>query len=187
MTTPAPTIELLLPEGFSLVTAPDGDTVTLVNRHRDGGDIFALGFLTVVVLLFASGIGDRVFGLPGMLGALAVTSPLWGWLALSTLRRAFNRTTVVATPGTLSIRVGPISKAGSAELATDEVGSIQSKHFENRSSTRGGKLLITKTWSVWVHVKNGKELCLAEPLDTEAQARAIERKLDAALRARKGT
>ena len=164
---------VLLAQG---ATAP---TVVVVNKHRDVGDIFSLFFLGLVVMLFASGIGGKLYDVIGVGGALLITSPLWGWLMVNALKRLVNRTTVTASPGSIAIRVGPIA-GGSRTIPYDTLSALHVKQFENRSSTRGGSVLITKTFSVWARLKSGEEVLIAEPLDSEAQAKAIEKELNAA-------
>ncbi len=176
MTAPDPVADVQLPEGFTLEASDE--RVVLVNKHRDPGDIFALTFLGIIVVLFAGGIGGKIFDLLGAGVGLAVASPLWGWLVVGALKRGLNSTHVVVTPGSLSVRVGPIGRAGSRELTTKDVLSFHVKSFENRSSTRGGKLLVTKSFSLYAKLQDGTELLIADPFDADAQARRLEKAIE---------
>lgn len=154
------------------------DALTIVDTFHDLADAFSLSFLAVVVVSFAGGIGGKLFDVPGFVGGLALTSPLWGWLVVGALKRVVNTTRITVTKGTISVRVGPIGRKGSRELTGKDV-TVSVKGFENRSSTRGGKLLIVKTYSIWAN-----DLCLLEPFDTEPEAKDVEKKIVAAFKGR---
>jgi hypothetical protein len=166
-----------LPEGMSLESA--GDVVTIVSRYRDLGDAWSLGFLALVVVLFSIGVGAKAWDALGAGIALAVTSPLWGWLGLGALQRLVNTTRVVVKAGELTFQVRPLARGGPRTLTTKDITSVVVRAFEHQSSTRGGKLLTTKTYSVIANLDaalhKDKELVLLDPLDTDAQARFVER------------
>lgn len=170
-----------LPEGIVLNKTDDG--VVIVDRHRDQGDIFALFFLGLVVVMFVGMFGNRIYDWVGVLIGLVVTAPLWGWLWLGALRRAVNSTKIVVTPGTVALKIGPVPGGGSDKFDDKDIGQVHTKSFENISSTRGAvKPMIVKSYSVWLRRSNGKEVHLVDELETEQQAQLLAREIQGALR-----
>jgi hypothetical protein len=170
-----------LPEGIAFTQS--GDTVTVVNKHRDLADCFALFFLGLVAISAGAGAGVKLGDDKGLLIGVLVTLPAWGFLWLGALRRIANTRTVIAKPGSLALAIGPIPGGGGRALSAADISSVHVKSFENISSTRGAtKPLIIKTYSVWVKDKSGVDVCLVEPLDSDAQARFLEKALARAVK-----
>jgi hypothetical protein len=175
--------DVQLPEGIALDKTGDG--IVIIDRHRDQGDIFALAFLGLVVVLFVSMFGNRIYDWVGVVIGLVVTAPLWGWLWLGALRRAVNSTKIAVSPGAIALKIGPVPGGGSETFGDKDVGQVHTKSFENVSSTRGAtKPMIVKTHSVWLRTSNGKEVHLVDELDTEQQAQFLVREIQAAMRKR---
>ena len=169
-----------VPDGF--VIEMGEQSLSIINRYRDLGDAFGLGFLGLVVVLFVSGIGGKIFGAAGVASALALSSPLWGWLCVGALKRMINTTRVTVTPGAISVHTGPIARGGRRNLQVKEIKNLTVRSFENTSTTRGGKAKVTKTFSIWLVLTGGGELCLLEPIDIDAHARALEKKMSTLLK-----
>jgi hypothetical protein len=170
---------VVLPLGISL-SESDG-IVTVVNAARDSGDAFSLFFLGCIAAAFAAAIGQTLGGGKGVVAALVLGSPAWGFLMFGALKRAVNSTKVIAKRGVLEIVRGPVGKQVQ-RLEVKDISSIVSRMSEHRSSTRGGKLTIQRTHSVYVVQTNGKDALLVESLETDAQARFVEKALWRVLR-----
>jgi hypothetical protein len=174
-------IDTALPDGIALQKNDNG--ITIVDKHRDQGDIFALAFLGLVVVLFVSMFGNRIYDWVGVVIGLVVTSPLWGWLWLGALRRLVNSTKIIASPGSLALKIGPVPGGGSRSFTDKDVGQVHTKSFENISSTRGAtKPMITKSYSVWLRTSTGSEVHLVDELDSEQQAQFLVREIQHAMR-----